>query len=87
MSGERPEGHCADDKAWTEFFARYAPLSRQQLGYGELSDFALANAQFLVDRNSLDLGVFQTAAKDRIRWLSVQLAIALQALSEKDPQP
>lgn len=71
-----PEGHCNDPAAWTEFVARYGPLPREQSGMGHLSDFALANAQYLADRSSLDLIVYQTAAKDRIRWLSVQLAAA-----------
>ncbi len=39
-------------------------------------DFQLANAQYLVGRYDLDLIAFQTAAKERIRWLSAQLALS-----------
>ncbi len=72
----RADGHCEDDAAWSEMVRRYGPMDRSRLCMGEKSDFLLANAQFLVDRNSLDLIAYQTAAKDRIRWLSIQLAIA-----------
>jgi len=74
---ERPAGHCVDEDAWTRFVARYGHQDRTELGMGHMTDFELANAQFMADRNSLDLIVFQTAAKDRIRWLSIQLANAL----------
>jgi len=60
----------------------YATMTRKQLGYGDRSDFALANAQYLVSRDSLDLLPMQTAAKERIRWLSVQLALAQQKLTD-----
>lgn len=53
--------------------------SRGFLTKGEVSDFALANAVFLAGRDDLDLIVWQTAAKERIRWLSAQLATALTA--------
>lgn len=58
-----------------------AEIARQQLGLkrdalfmGDISDLALANAQYLVSRHSLELIHYQTAAKERIRWLSAQLA-------------
>jgi len=54
----------------------YVGLYREQLLKGDVSDLALANAQFLKGREDLDLIVYQTAAKERIRWLSVQLAVA-----------
>jgi len=54
----------------------YVKIGREQLAHGELSDLALANAIFMADRRSPNLLPLQTAAKDRIRWLSVQLAIA-----------
>lgn len=75
----RPAGHCDDDQAWQRFSADYANRSRDDLGKGDMTDFALANAQFMCDRNSLDLIVYQTAAKERIRWLSIQLAAAIAA--------
>jgi len=78
----RPDGHCGDDAAWKEFVERYGKMSREELGKGNMSDFALANAQFMCDRNSLDLIGYQTAVKDRIRWLSIQLAKALATASE-----
>lgn len=73
----RPPGHCDDDEAWANFFPRYARETRGDLGFGDLTDFALANAQFMEDRNSITLVAYQTAAKERIGWLSVHLAIAL----------
>lgn len=56
--------------------SEYVAMPRDRLIRGELSDLALANRQFLAGRYDLDLVVWQTAAKERIRWLSVQLAIA-----------
>jgi len=53
-----------------EYFGR----DRSHLVMGDMSDFQLANEQFLVDRYDLQLIAYQTAAKDRIRWLSAQLA-------------
>ncbi len=47
---------------------------RAALPKGSLTDDELANAVFMADRNSLDLIVWQTAAKERIRWLSRALA-------------
>lgn len=77
-------GHCDDPAAWAEFSARYGPQVRGDLCGGHMTDFALANAQYMVDRRSLDLGALQTAAKDRIRWLSVQLAQAEAKLVESE---
>lgn len=54
----------------------YAHKSRADLMHGEMSDLALANEQYMVSRDSLDLLPMQTAAKERIRWLSAQLFIA-----------
>lgn len=70
----RPAGHCTDDKAWEDFF-HYSAWSRERLMLGGRSDFEAANAIFMVDRTSLNLIGEQTAAKERIRWLSVHLAI------------
>jgi hypothetical protein len=79
---ERGPGHCENDGFWAEFCARYGPMRREELCLGDRTDFALANDQFLADRYSLALGALQTAAKDRIRWLSVQLAMAIQGRAE-----
>jgi hypothetical protein len=70
---KRPAGHCDSDDAWAEFERQYRGQPRS---YGHLSDFALANAVFMADRNDLDLIVYQTAGKERIRWLSLRLAAA-----------
>lgn len=45
---------------------------RKDLCMGHLTDDELANAQYLCDRKSLDLIAYQTASKERIRWLSRQ---------------
>jgi hypothetical protein len=68
---ETPEGR--------EMAAEYASKERADLAMGKETDLGLANLVYMVDRNSLDLIAFQTAAKERIRWLSAQLAIARQA--------
>jgi chromosome segregation ATPase len=59
----------------------YAAMERKDLIFGDQSDFALANAQFMQMRDSLLLGQYQTGAKERIRWLSAKLAIAESTLT------
>lgn len=54
----------------------YLKRTRECLCHGELSDLAVANAVFMAGRSDVDLIVWQTAAKERIRWLSAQLAAA-----------
>lgn len=54
----------------------YIGEPRERLGLPGHSDFELANALFLASRESIDLMVYQTAAKDRIRWLSANLYAA-----------
>jgi hypothetical protein len=74
----RATGHW-DSSAGAEKAREYAGLGRNDLTKGDISDFALANRVFLASRDDLDLIVWQTAAKERIRWLSAQLAIATGA--------
>lgn len=74
-------GHW-DTAGGRDMALRYAVETRHDLGYRDMSDFALANAQFMVDRFDLNLAAFQTAAKERIRWLSVHLALANQRVAE-----
>lgn len=69
----RGPGHCDDDAAWAEFARQYEGRPRSR---PDITDFALANRVFMADRNDLDLVVWQTAAKERIRWLSLALARA-----------
>lgn len=80
----RPEGHCNDDTVWDEFSSqpKYASPIRDGLTMANQTDFELANAVFLADRHSFELLIYQTAAKERIRWLSIQLAKALERLGE-----
>lgn len=56
----------------------YAALTRKQLDMSDMTDMELANAIYLLDAHRHSIGALplQTAAKDRIRWLSVQLALA-----------
>lgn len=63
-----------------EMALTYAEKGRSNLAMGEMSDLGLANAVFIVSRNDVRLIDYQTAAKERIRWLSVQLALAYGAL-------
>lgn len=62
----------------------YAAMDRSSLTMPDLSDFALANAVFMASRDDLSLIAYQTAAKERIRWLSVRLALAEAALQRAD---
>lgn len=64
-----------------EMVQKQRELKRSDLPMSEMSDFRFANAQFLIDRNSFERSVYQSAAKQRIRWLSVQLADARHALT------
>lgn len=57
----------------------YASKNRADLAMPNVSDFSLANAQFMVSRQDLEIIAYQTAAKERIRWLSAQLAVAKKA--------
>jgi hypothetical protein len=73
-------GHW-DSEGGHEVAVEYVGKSRADLAHGELSDFLLANRVFMAGRGDLDLIAWQTAAKERIRWLSAQLAL------ETTPQP
>lgn len=59
-------------------FRELINLERSELPCGEMTDDELANAIFLASRGDLDLIVYQTGAKDRLRWLSRHLAAALE---------
>ena len=72
-------GHWATASGWSMAMT-YAEKDRADLAMGARSDLMLANDVFLVGRYDLDLIQFQEAAKQRIRWLSVQLAMAEAAL-------
>lgn len=74
---DRPDGHCSDDEAWAEFVGQNAGRTRADLAHGKLTDFELANRVYLASRHDLDLLSWHTAAKERIRWLSIRLAEAL----------
>jgi hypothetical protein len=78
-------GHWASDEGW-EIAKEYLPKRREDLMMGDLTDFELANAQYLVGRESFQLLAYQTAAKERIRWLSVQLASAIEARRAETPE-
>lgn len=58
---------------------QYVNMPRGNLSHGEMSDLALANRMYMAGRGDLDLTAWQHAAKERIRWLSAQLAAALRA--------
>jgi hypothetical protein len=68
-------GHW-DTDAGHDIATQYAKTKRADLMRPQVSDLVLANEIFMTDRNDPALIVYQQAAKDRIRWLSVQLAIA-----------
>jgi hypothetical protein len=66
------QGHW--DNPDPDMVAEYSKRERSSLMHGDMTDFALANRQYMAGRGDLDLVAWQTAAKERIRWLSVQLA-------------
>lgn len=68
-----------------EMARRYAAMERGQLGMADMTDFRLSNAVYMADRHDIELIAYQTAAKDRIRWLSVQLALAKAANAPTAP--
>lgn len=80
MSEEVKAGHWATPEG-AEMAQRYASKTREQIPYGGVTDFELANRIFMADRGSLELIGYQTAAKERIRWLSAHLA-ATEARAE-----
>lgn len=69
----------------------YLKLDRASLFMGDKSDLALANAQYLED---ISVGTvtfqsaigMQTAAKERIRWLSAQLAASNLCIVELEAE-
>lgn len=70
---ETAAGHW-DSDAGREMAETYLGKARSDLMNGDISDLALANRMFMAGRSDLDLVAWQTAAKERIRWLSAQLA-------------
>jgi hypothetical protein len=71
---DTPDGH--------EIASEYLGRDRSDLAMGEMSDLLLANTVFMADRFDLGLLAYQTAAKERIRWLSAQLALARVELAQ-----
>lgn len=75
---ELPEvapGHW-ETPAGRDMAQSYTEKTRARLGYGDRSDFEIANDVFML--NTMDLGgaAVLTAGKERIRWLSTQLVLA-----------
>lgn len=82
----KPVPNHWDSEDGAEMATRYLDFSREELMKAGMTDLHLANAQFLVSRDSLELIHYQTAAKERIRWLSAQLARATALLEEVKQQ-
>ena len=78
--------HWSTDEG-TEKANEYVTMSRSDLAMGDKTDFELANAVYLVGRESISLLSFQTAAKERIRWLSAQLAASTIRAASIPTQP
>lgn len=70
---KRGPGHCDSDHHWSDFAKRHDGSKRPG---PNMTDFNLANMVFLAGRDDADLGMYQMAAKGRIRWLSIELALA-----------
>lgn len=75
-------GHLVTDSG-TDMANSYLEMSRDDLAYGQRSDLELANDIYMASRHDLELLSLQTAAKERIRWLSAQLARANAELAER----
>lgn len=73
-------GHW-DSAAGAEMAREYAGMTRAQLCGGDLTDSNVAFRTAMLGRNQLDHEAVLTVAKDRIRWLSVQLALSQIALN------
>lgn len=88
MTENKVEGHWETDDG-AAVAAEYVKKDRADLCMGSVSDFALANDQYMVSRDDLRLIAYQTAVKERIRWLSAQLAKcrtrALEASQAEEP--
>jgi hypothetical protein len=69
-----------DDEDVRKLIEAFRHSPRETLIESEMSDFELANRVYFANRDDLDLIVWQTAAKERIRWLSVQLSDALDEI-------
>lgn len=59
-----------------EMAQRYVDIPRHQLFGGDFTDFEAAHRVAMTSRNDLDFEASLALARDRIRWLSVQLAVA-----------
>jgi len=63
-----PSGH--------DMAERVADLKRHEIGFWDATDFDLAHRCGMADGRTIADTAVLLAAKDRIRWLSVQLALA-----------
>lgn len=77
-----PKGHADDEMSWIDMVKRYGPKDRSKLCGGYMTDLAVAYQVAMVSRQSPDFEGVITTARDRIRWLSIQLALANAALEE-----
>lgn len=76
------EGHWQSEEGHSKAL-EYVTKKRSDLYKGEVPDLAVASAVYMANRCDLDLIHWQDAAKERIRWLSVQLAITNALLQEQ----
>jgi hypothetical protein len=74
-------GHWETDEGY-EMAKRYATESRKQLLASGETDFNVAFRTAMISPNDIDCEKRLSIAKDRIRWLSVQLAVANQLLKQ-----
>jgi len=75
LIAELVAGHW-ETPAGAQMAADYLAKDRADLCIGHLPDMVIANGVFMASRDNPDLIAWQTAAKERIRWLSAQLAKA-----------
>lgn len=74
-------GHWSTDNG--AMMARfYATRPREELAMADMSDMELANHIYMMNKFDFSMIAAQTAAKERIRWLSARLALAEAALGE-----
>lgn len=82
MDTTRPPGHCKSDLDYAQVVKSLEGKDRQDLPMGDMSDFQMANIIYSESPRNNAFIVYQTAAKERIRFLSVRLAQALKIIDE-----
>lgn len=82
---EKLPGHWTTPDG-AEMAKRYVDIPRHQLFGGDFTDFEAAHRVAMTMRSDLDFEASLALARDRIRWLSVQLALSNQEVARLKPE-